>query len=402
MQRVLVALLVVLAAGPAAVGGVVADDGRTAAVDGGSTATAEVIQAECSFPMEVRDATGETVVIEEEPEEVVVTAPNVAQHIWEIGAEEKVTGMPVSAFTSYLEGSEERTNVLGEQGTVMVETVVDLDADLVLMPNSTFTDPATLRDANQTVYHYSLSTDLGDVMEQVAVTGRLVGECDAAEDVTAEMDETISTIEAAVADEERPTVYYDLGFPFTAGASTVENDIIRTAGGENLAAGIDSGYFQINEEVLAAEDPDWIVIPQGGELPDVAGLQESTAVENDQIIEVNSNFISQHGPRNVIPLRQMAEAFHPEAMAEARATPTPTATPTETTTPTDTETTTPTDTETTTPTDTETPTETEADGGSMDGEATETPTGDDDGTGFAVGTALVAIVSLGIFARRRR
>jgi len=389
MQRALVALLVVLAAGPAAVGGVVAD-GSTVSVASDSTVAggSPAVQPECEYPLEVTDATGETVVIEEPPEEVVVTAPNVAQHIWEFGAAEKVTGMPVSPFTAYLNGSEERTNVLGEQGSVIQETVVDLEPDLVLAPNVTFAeDIQGLRDAGLTVYHYPLATDLETVSEQVGTTGQLLGECEAAGEVVTEMQGTITTIEQAVEGEDRPTVYYDLGFPFTVGNNTVEHDIITTAGGENLAAEYGGRYFQISEEVLASEDPEWIIIPQGAELPDVAGIQESTAVQEDQIIEVNSNFISQHGPRNVVPLQQMAEAFHPEAMAQAQATPTPTETPTAT------------------PTETEmdpTPTETEMDATPTDAEETETPSDDDDGAGFAVGAALAAIAALGVIAKRRR
>jgi len=386
MHRILVALLVVLAAGPAAVGGVVADDSSTG-VHGIDGSTAVTTQPECEFPLEVTDATGVRVVIEEEPETVVVTAPNVAQHIWEIGAQEKVTGMPVNFFTSYLDGSEERTNVVNEQGAVVQESVVGLEPDIVLAPNVTQKENiAGLRDAGETVYHYELATDLETVMQQVELTGQLVGDCEGAAAVTDEMDETITTIENAVADEESPSVFYNLGFPFTAGSNTVENDIITTAGGENIAAEVDSRYFQISEEVLAAEDPEWIITAQGSELPDVAGIQESTAVEEDQIIEVNSNFLSQHGPRNVVPLRQFAEAFHPDAMEEA--TSTPTVTPTET----ETESATPTETETTTPT--ETVTDTEA-------APTETPSDGDDGAGFAVGAALAAIAGIALVARRR-
>jgi len=388
MHRALVALVVVLAAGPAAVGGVVADDGSTGIHTVEEPAVAgETTQGDCGFPLEVTDATGETVVIDEEPEEVVVTQPNVAQHIWEIGAREKVTGMRVDFTTSYLEGSEERTNVVGEQGGAVIETIVDLDPDIVLVPNATFgSTVGDLRDAGLTVYHYPLATDLDSVMEQVERTGELIGECEGAETVTAAMEERITTVENAVADEEPPTVFYDLGFPFTVGSNSVENDIISTAGGENLAAEYGTSYFQISEEVVASEDPEWIIIPQGGELPDVAGIQESTAVQEGQIIEVNTNFISQHGPRNVQVLEQFAEAFHPEAMAAAQATPTPT--PTET----------PAPTETATPAETATPTE--SDGG-MDGTPTGTPSDDDDGAGFVVVTALVAIAVLAVIGRRR-
>jgi iron complex transport system substrate-binding protein len=387
MQRLLVAVLVVLAAGPAAVGGVAADG--NIAVDGDRASAADVASAqqECEYPLELTDATGETVVIEEEPEEVVVTAPNAAQYLWDIGAREKVTGMPVNFFTSYLEGSEERTNVVGEQGAVVQETVVDLDPDLVLAPNVTAQENIQgLRDAGLTVYHYPLATDLENVQELVRQSGQLVGECEGANEVVTDMQETIETIENAVADEERPTVFYNLGFPFTAGSNTVEHDIITTAGGENLAADVDSGYFQISEEVLAAEDPEWIIISAGTELPDVAGIQESTAVQEDQIIEVNANFLNQHGPRTMIPLEQFAEAFHPEAIAEARATPTPT----------------PTVTPTETPTDDVTPTETMADETPTDVDATETPSDGDDGAGFAIGAALAAIAVLAVVGRRRR
>jgi iron complex transport system substrate-binding protein len=388
MQRLLVAVLVVLAAGPAAVGGVAADG--SIAVDGDHGASAADVasaQPDCEYPLEVTDATGETVVIEEEPEEVVVTAPNAAQYLWDIGAREKVTGMPVNFFTSYLEGSEERTNVVGEQGAVVQETIVDLDPDLVLAPNVTSQENIQgLREAGLTVYHYPLATDLENVQELVRQSGQLVGECEGANEVVTDMQETIETIENAVADQDEPTVFYNLGFPFTAGSNTVEHDIITTAGGENLAADVDSGYFQISEEVLAAEDPEWIIISAGTELPDVAGIQESTAVQEDQIIEVNANFLNQHGPRTMIPLEQFAEAFHPEAIAEARATPTPT----------------PTVTPTETPTDDVTPTETMADETPTDAEATETPSDGDDGAGFAIGAALAAIAALAVIGRRRR
>ena len=390
MQRLLVAVLVVLAAGPAAVGGVAADG--SIAVDGDYGASAADVasaQPECEYPLEVTDATGETVVIEEEPEEVVVTAPSAAQHLWDIGAREKVTGMPVNFFTSYLEGSEERTNVVGEQGAVVQETIVDLDPDLVLAPNVTAQENIQgLREAGLTVYHYPLATDLENVQELVRQSGQLVGECEGANEVVTDMQETIETIENAVADQDEPTVFYNLGFPFTAGSNTVEHDIITTAGGENLAADADSGYFQISEEVLAAEDPEWIIILAGTELPDVAGIQESTAVQEDQIVEVNANFLNQHGPRTTIPLEQFAEAFHPEAIAEARATPTPTPTVTPTETPADDV--------------TPTPTETMADETPTDVEATETPSDGDDGAGFAIGAALAAIAALAVVGRRRR
>jgi iron complex transport system substrate-binding protein len=402
LLQVLVVLLVCAAvpagAATASIGSTVAETTATAEI--GEDHASVSAQATCEYPVSVTDATGATVEIEEEPEDVVVTGPNLAQHVWEIGAREKVTGMPVNFFTSYLNGSQDRTHVVNDQGQVVQETVVDLDPDLVLAANITSKQSIqSLRDAGVTVYHYETATDLEAVTEQVALTGQLVGECSGATDVTEQMSETITQIEDAVADADRPTVYYDLGFPFTAGSNTVESDVIETAGGDNLAADVDSArpYFQISEEVVAAEDPDWLIIAAGAELPDVAGIQESTAVENDQIIEVNPNFFNQHGPRTVRSLETIAEALHPEALAAAQATPTPTPT-TEPT-----------------PQETPTPAETPTDDGSMDGngddstptatataEPTDTPSDGDDGAGFAIVAALAAIGSFAVLARRSR
>jgi iron complex transport system substrate-binding protein len=383
MQRALVALLVVLTMGPAAAGSIVTDGSTGLHATDTAPSLAANEQSECSFPVETEDNTGQTVTVEEEPEEVVVLAPSAAQHMWEIGAEEKVVGMPVNQFTAYLEGSEERTNVVGEFGQPNQEEVVALEPDLVLAPNVISEEAVTsLRDAGLTVYYSPIANSVNDVYGELDRVGQLVGACEGAEETITEMQNTVTMIEKAVADEEQPRVFYDLGGGWTAGENTLENDLITRAGGANIAtAAEESDYFQLSEEVLVAEDPEWIVTHEGRELSEIAGLEESTAMQNDQIVEVNSNFISQHGPRNVIPLEGMAEAFHPEAMAEARATPTPTETPTAT--------------------PTETPTETEMDPTPTEPEETETLS-DDDGAGFAVGVALAAIAALGVIARRRR
>jgi iron complex transport system substrate-binding protein len=358
-------------------------------------------QLECEYPVEITDATGETVRLEEEPEEVVVLAPSAAQHMWEIGAKEKVTGMPVNPFTAYLNGSEERENVVGQYGTPNQEKVVGLEPDLVLAPNIISEETVqSLRDAGLIVYYSPLADSVDDVYGELERVGKLVGACESAEETIDEMRTTVERIENAVADEESPTVYYDLGWPWTAGANTLENDLITRAGGQNIALEADTeGYFEISEEVVAANDPEWIIIAEGAEVPDVTALQESTAVQEGQIIEVNSNFISQHGPKNVVPLERMAESFHPEAIAEMRATPTPTPTPT----PDDTD-------EEMTETDTDegmTQTDTDEEMTATDDESEATPTAteeseDGSGPGFTVGAAALALLTAGLLARYRR
>jgi len=337
MRRVHAALLAVLAfglilGGTAVAGGVdagVTDSADTQpgyAVDHPQQGAVASTAVECSYPVEVTDATGETVNVTEEPEEVVALGASDAQVLWALDADEKVTGLPMTGATAYLEnravrpGGEERTDIAGDFGPV-VEEVVSLDPDLVVAASAMFPDDVqAIRDAGLTVYHAENEQTLEDVYSYIEQVGQLVNACDEAEQTVAEMQDTVGFIEGAVADEERPSVYYAQvpGEGWTAGQGTVEHDMITTAGGENVGAELGVEFYdQVSEEGIVAQDPDWIVVSEGsGDLPE--SLSTTTAVQEDQIVEVDANAISQPGPRMTEPLETMAEAFHPGALDAAR------------------------------------------------------------------------------------
>jgi iron complex transport system substrate-binding protein len=281
-----------------------------AVVPGGAAAQT----AQCSFPVSATDATGTEVVVEADPQRVVALQPSAAQTLWAIGAEEDVVGMPVNRYTAYLNGSADRTDVTGGQSRVVQPAVVALDPDLVLAPN--VTDPATverLRDAGETVFHFEKAESIADIHEKTELTGRLVGEFEDAAERTAETRVTVEAVDDAVDGREPPTVYYALGGGYTAGSETFIHELITTAGGENVAAGEFSGYQVLSQEILAQADPDWIVVPTGASLPRNSALNGTTAVREGQILRVDANYTNQAGPRTVVPLRRMAEAFHPDA-----------------------------------------------------------------------------------------
>ncbi len=405
MHRILVALMVVLAAGPAMAGVAVADGGTAQLGD----------EVDCEFPVSAEDATGQTVTVEEEPESVVVTAPSAAQHLWSIGAQEKVVGMPVNQFTAYLDGHDEREDVLGEDGaTPDVEQIVALEPDLVIVPN--VNDEAlvtTLRDAGLTVYYYPLVNDLDAMYELVETVGLLVGQHDDAAAVTADVAGQAQAVEEAVAEEENPRVYYEF-FGFTAGPETLEHDLITRAGGNNIAtAGERATYFELSQEVVAEQDPEWLVLQEGNPIPRTEAVNGSTAIEEDQIVRIDSNLVSQHGPRNIEPLVRMAEAFHPEAMADVDLGAVEPADASQCAADSDDGTADGTgDTGDDSTDGTEDAGDDTTDGAddtgddTMDGaddttDDTATAEADDDGIGFTAGAALVAVLTLALVARRR-
>ena len=358
----MVALLVLIVAlvGPAGV------------VAGTASATAE----DCSFPLTEVDATGTEVTIDSEPQRIVTLSPSAAQTMWEIGAREKVVG--VSQYAAYLDGADERTNVSGTgQATVNTEQVVALEPDLVLAPDVIPEDVVEkLRESGLTVFKFDYAVSIENITTKTELMGRLVGECDGAAQTVERMNEEISTVEEAVEGQDSPRVLY-VFFGYTAGEGTFVHEIITAAGGINVAAEANiTGYQPISDEIVVEQNPEWILLNSDGPtVPNSEAYNSTTAVKQGQTVILDANYVSQAAPRIVNPVTKLAQAFYPDAYAQANATatPTPTATATETPSP------------------------------SPDGTAESTPTGtttSDGQPGFTTVFALVGVVLAGLLARR--
>ncbi|WP_423747575.1 PGF-CTERM-anchored ABC transporter substrate-binding protein (plasmid) [Haladaptatus sp. SPP-AMP-3] len=278
-------------------------------------------QSNCSFPVSKVDATGTRVTLDEKPQRVVTLSPSAAQIMWEIGAKDKVVG--VTRYASYLDGADEKANVSGTgQAFVNVEKVVSLEPDLVLAPNSVSKETVKkLRDAGMTVYAYRSATTIEDVYRDTAVTGSLVGECDGSKKTISWMKDRIRTVRQAIDGEQRPDVLY-LFYGYTSGKGTFINQIIRTAGSNNVATKVGiSGYKQINKEVVVKQDPDWIVLnEQDPAVPDEAGYRNLTAVRKNRTVVVPIEYMNQPAPRVVYAITNLTKQFHPDAYAAANAT----------------------------------------------------------------------------------
>lgn len=283
--------------------------------------SATLAQSDCSFPVSVTDTTGAEVTVEQRPERVVVLQPSDAQTVWEIGAEDRVVGMQQTQYTAYLDGRSGITNVVNDDLSVNTEQVVGLNPDIVLASNTTGVETVRqLRRAGVTVYHFGLVTSLDEISGNVETTGRLLGACDGARDASAEFQLSVARAERAGSFGDSPrAVYYFFGT--TTGPGTHIHDVVTTAGATNVAAeaGIE-GYQQLNPEVVVERDPEWLVYPGDATVPTTAAYNDTTAVRQNQTVELTYNYISQPGPRVARPLTQLARLWHPDALDSANRT----------------------------------------------------------------------------------
>ncbi|WP_128477967.1 PGF-CTERM-anchored ABC transporter substrate-binding protein [Halorussus pelagicus] len=374
----LFAVLLLLAAGVAPVGAV---SGDAAVASTGATAT----QTDCSFPVTETDATETEVTVEQKPERVVTLAPSAAQTMWEIGGESQVVG--VSQYANYLEGADSRTNISGAgQSYVNVEKVVSTEADLVLAPNVIPNETVQkLRDAGLTVFKLGYASSVEDIYAKTNLIGTLTGNCEGATETVSWMQDRIGTVRDAVEGEDAPGVLISQGGGWTAGSGTFVGNVVELAGGTNVAAEANvSGYGKISEEVIVQQNPEWIIqLGAFGAYPQTEAYNGTNAVKNGQVLTVSNENISQPAPRVVHAVVKMAQAFHPDAYAEANTTTTTV--------------------ETTEAPDTTTDAATTAED-AMQEATTETTTADSSTgsiPGFGVSAALAALAGAAMLAGRR-
>lgn len=315
----LVALLVVSVL--IAPGAVAATTEAASTAQHGATATQ---QDDCTYPQTLTDFTGTDVEIPEEPSSIVALQPSDAQLVTEIGATDRMVGMPVGPYTSHLDAPDNVTDISGDDGvTPVAEKVIDLDADVVIAANTvTFQEGLVeqLRDADQTVYVYDSASSIEDVKQQVRTAGTLTGECDGADETVTEMEESLAQIDEVTEGEDEPLAFYVMGENdlTTPGPDTFQGEILDRAGVENIAERANvSGWQEISEEVIIEEDPEWIIYGDYmGEPPAMDALQSTTAWEQEQFVAVDSNAMSQPGPHVVEAIEQIASEVHADSYAE--------------------------------------------------------------------------------------
>ncbi|QDX41086.1 PGF-CTERM-anchored ABC transporter substrate-binding protein [Salarchaeum sp. JOR-1] len=332
MHRRLVTVLMVALLATA---GVPALGGTVAAQDDAGTAT-------CSYPFTATDATGTEVTVSDEPERVVVVGASGTQTMWEIGAQDKVVGIWKSPSTTYLDGAANVTGVATQFGYANVEEVLAQNPDLVLLANIQKNSTAEkLRQNGTTVFKFHAASSIQDVYEKTRLTGKLVGNCEGAEETVTWMQNQVQKVQAATANVEDESMLYPMSASYSPGANTFITDIMRTAGAHNVVLDGDfgGGYVQLSGEFVVQQNPEWLLAsytpalvngtPSGTEaLESVAtdALKQTQAYQNGNIVVVNSNYLSQPAPRLVYPLLNITKALHPDAWAAVNATTTTTTT----------------------------------------------------------------------------
>jgi len=278
--------------------------------------------AQQSPPGNIVDGLGRSVTIDKIPQRIVSLAPSNTEILFALGLGDKVVG--VTEYCNYPQEAMTKPKV-GGFSNVDIEKVVSLEPDLVLATHiHEKTVIPALEKFGLTVVAITPGS-LNEVLDSITLVGKITGQSREASKLIS----TLGTRIEAVTDktrnlspDQKPRVFYITWHDplMTAGTETLADDVISSAGGQNIAYDI-SGDKAINLETVIYRDPQVIVasvgMGSGKDLPwqyvqTEPRLENTQALLNDRVYKIDGDVIHRPGPRIVDALEQMAQFIHPE------------------------------------------------------------------------------------------
>lgn len=135
------------------------------------------------------------------------------------------------------------------------------------------------------------------------------------------LESRLSTVTAKTSllnESVRPKVYYEMwcGPYYTAGPGSFVDDLIRMAGGLNIASGAASEWPVLDEEFIISSNPQVVIttpmnMATPHDIKNRTGWNVLDAVKNDRVYSVDGNLLERAGPRLIDGLETLYELFKP-------------------------------------------------------------------------------------------
>ena len=262
----------------------------------------------------VTDDYGRTVVINGHASRIVSASPSITEILYAMGQSHRLVGR--TDFCLYPPEADTLPSI-GGISNLNIEAILALHPDLVLtasmIPQRSVDQ---LEQMGVPVVCIIEKNHFEDLYGNIRQIGGLI-HCEAA------ADSLITLLQQRVKDEFRisnfekdsnskfkiqnskltPTVYYVVGFGptgnFTAGGNTFIDDIIRLAGGRNLAHDVTGWSYSL--ESLIQNDPDYIVVRRedSAAFCHTQPYTQLTAVKQGRVIGIESGTMDLQVPRNI-------------------------------------------------------------------------------------------------------
>jgi len=259
------------------------------------------------------------------PKRIISLAPSVTETLFAVGAGDRVVG-----DTIYCNYPPEAVKLpkIGEFARFNFEKILELEPDMVIASKDS---PSETIKYELDQYGIPLivvgANTIEESIETVREIGRAVGADREAEEIASQMKQRLEQLRSRLknAPKVKAVLVYGHEPLIIGGPETFADDIIRSAGGVNIAADARIRYPRYSFERLVLEGPEVIIEAGHGGGYKIALTEIQTfwskwpsipAVQNNRIAIVDADIVSRPGPRVIDGLAAVAHALHPELIPE--------------------------------------------------------------------------------------
>jgi iron complex transport system substrate-binding protein len=301
--------------------------GSTGADTGAGTGEAGV-----QYPLTVTDQSGRTVTIEEEPQKLVSGYYISTSALIALDLDSRLVGIEAKADKRAIYAlSAPELAELPNVGTAKefdLEGCAALEPDLVILP-------LKLKSAADTLTKLGIDVilvnpeDQGLLEEMVTLIGRATNTEARADELLSFISAQSDRLTADLADTADPKVYLagNSGMLSTAGDAMFQSDMIRLAGGENVAAEITDTYWvETSYEQILTWNPEYIILASDAaytaeDVLNDANLADCDAVKNGNVYQMPAKAEAWDSPvpSGILGSVWLASVLHPDICTEAEA-----------------------------------------------------------------------------------
>ena len=257
------------------------------------------------------DDYGSTVEIPLHPTRIVSTSPAVTEIIYALGGSHLLVGR--TDFCSYPPEVADVESI-GGISNLNIEKIMSLSPDLVIS-GSMIPKKSTVQMGKMGVPTVCVIEQkrYDGLYENISKIGKLIGRTAAADSLNDMLRAQLSDLDLQT-NALPKSVYYVVGFGpsgnFTAGGDSFINDIIKMAGGRNIAEDVSGWSYSL--ESLMAQDPDYIVIRRedSATFCNTAPYNRLQAVKKGHVIGIESGLIDLQVPRNTEAIQFLFARLH--------------------------------------------------------------------------------------------
>jgi iron complex transport system substrate-binding protein len=263
------------------------------------------------------DDTGRELHFETAPKRLISLAPSITEMIYYLEAEDCL--LATSQACNYpSEGiTKSKVQTYPELDT---ETILSLKPDLILATSEIFSpEIGPWFHQYQIPVLFQQYTRLEDIFRNMEALTQLIACKPNSPDKIASLRRVCDSVQTRHENAVRHKVMILVNAAplCIAGKTSFMQDLIRTAGGQNIGESLDQAYPEVTSEFLIQQNPDFILLPAKDEASALEfiiqhpELNRLKAISEKRLILVDPDIYLRPGPRSIDALIELATLLHP-------------------------------------------------------------------------------------------